>query len=194
MGKAEENKQQKRQSLMDAAFRLYTTRGIAHTAVADIAGSAGVAKGTFYLYFQDKYDLQEQLILRKAEEVFQHALERSGGAAEREPVERVIAIMNDIIDQLAADHTLLRFISKNLGWGVFSKALNRSPVDFLGTLGEILGAKDRQRLVVTLYTVIELVSGTCHSVILENMPVSLAEYRPVLERSVRAILREEYGG
>lgn len=194
MGKAEENKQQKRQSLMDAAFQLYTTKGIAHTSISDIVRAAGVAKGTFYLYFQDKYDLQEQLILRKAEEVFRRALECPASAAQRDPVERVIAIMNDIIDQLAADHSLLRFISKNLGWGVFSKALNRSPVDFLGTLGDILGAADRQRLTVTMYTVIELVSGACHSVILENAPVSLAEYRPVLERSVRAILRSEYGG
>ena len=59
MGRVEENKQLKLTSLMDTAFQLFTAQGIAKTSIADIAQQAGVAKGTFYLYFKDKYDLHE---------------------------------------------------------------------------------------------------------------------------------------
>lgn len=43
-------------------------------------------------------------------------------------------------------------------------------------------------LQMTLYTIIELVGAACHSVILEQDPVSLEQYKPYLYRSVRAII------
>ena len=72
MGRVEENKKLKLTCLMDTAFQLFTTQGIAKTSIADIAQQAGVAKGTFYLYFKDKYDLHEKLVIRKSEQLFQH--------------------------------------------------------------------------------------------------------------------------
>ena len=38
------------------AFELFTTKGLTKTTISDIVDQAGVAKGTFYLYFKDKYD------------------------------------------------------------------------------------------------------------------------------------------
>ena len=49
MGKAEENKLKKRESLLNTAFELFTTKGIHDTSISDIVEKAGVAKGTFYL-------------------------------------------------------------------------------------------------------------------------------------------------
>ncbi len=51
MGKIDKNKQQKRTSLLETAFGLFTSRGIHNTSISNIVESAGVAKGTFYLYF-----------------------------------------------------------------------------------------------------------------------------------------------
>ena len=42
---------------MDAGYDLFITKGINNTVIDDIVKKAGVAKGTFYLYFKDKYDL-----------------------------------------------------------------------------------------------------------------------------------------
>jgi AcrR family transcriptional regulator len=41
-------------ALMDAAERLFVSKGIATTSIDDIAAGAQVAKGTFYLYFPSK--------------------------------------------------------------------------------------------------------------------------------------------
>ena len=63
---------------MSAAFELFTERGFSNTSIADIAEKAKVAKGTFYLYFKDKYDLRAMITMHKAEQIFMKAWEESG--------------------------------------------------------------------------------------------------------------------
>ena len=53
MGKIDNNKQMKRESLLDSAFSLFIDNGFNKTSISDIVNNAGVAKGTFYLYFKD---------------------------------------------------------------------------------------------------------------------------------------------
>ena len=61
MGRVEENKNEKKTRRSFAtAYELFTTKGINSTAISDIVEKAGVAKGTFYLYFKDKYDIKNQ--------------------------------------------------------------------------------------------------------------------------------------
>ena len=58
MGKIDENKKKKKETLFNSAYELFITKGINSTAISDIVEKAGVAKGTFYLYFKDKYDIR----------------------------------------------------------------------------------------------------------------------------------------
>lgn len=66
MGKLETNKKVKKNALLQNAFELFTDKGFAKTTISDIVSRAGLAKGTFYLYFKDKYDLRDKLIVYKA--------------------------------------------------------------------------------------------------------------------------------
>jgi AcrR family transcriptional regulator len=59
---------------MDAAVKVFTGKGIAATTVSDIAQAAGVAKGTFYLYFDSKEQLLAALRKRFVGELMDHAL------------------------------------------------------------------------------------------------------------------------
>ena len=65
-----ENKKIKENNLLQAAFNLFTKEDITNVSVNDIVKNAGVAKGTFYLYFKDKYDIRNHLIAHKASKVF----------------------------------------------------------------------------------------------------------------------------
>jgi AcrR family transcriptional regulator len=51
----------RRAELLDAAERLFLRHGFAPTTVEQITDAAGVAKGTFYLYFASKDELRETL-------------------------------------------------------------------------------------------------------------------------------------
>lgn len=75
MGKAEENKRHKRNSLLTQSYNLFTTKGIYDTSISDIASKAGVAKGTFYFYFKDKQDIINHLIARKSEGLLVKAID-----------------------------------------------------------------------------------------------------------------------
>lgn len=56
----------RREALAAAALRLWAERGFDATAVAEIAEAAGVAKGTFYLYFPSKQALLEEVLRRNS--------------------------------------------------------------------------------------------------------------------------------
>ena len=67
----------KKKRLLASAYNLFTTKGLNATTIQDIVDAAKVAKGTFYLYFEDKYHLQEQLIINISEELFNNALNQN---------------------------------------------------------------------------------------------------------------------
>ena len=191
MGKIDENKTQKKQRLMETSFQLFLEKGISRTTISDIAAQAGVAKGTFYLYFKDKYDLQEKLIANKAKQLIQHALANSFYEDKADADEKIIAIIDDILDELQKDKKLLKFINKNLSWGIFRRALSRSDMDPILIFSRVLGvAAEDPSLEVAVYMIIELGSATAHNIILDGDPVSFTDFKPWLYKSILAIIHE----
>jgi len=55
-------KEERKDQLLECALRLFAERGYHSTSVADIIRRAGVARGTFYIYFRDKRDIFQQLL------------------------------------------------------------------------------------------------------------------------------------
>jgi AcrR family transcriptional regulator len=53
---------ERREAIIEAALDEFIARGFAATRLDDIAGRAGVAKGTIYLHFKDKESMFEELI------------------------------------------------------------------------------------------------------------------------------------
>ena len=74
MGKVDANKKLKENSLLKTAFEYFTTKGFSKTSITDIVSKAGVAKGTFYLYFKDKYDIRNKLVSHKSSQLFKNAI------------------------------------------------------------------------------------------------------------------------
>jgi AcrR family transcriptional regulator len=57
-----------RRSILSAAKTLFDRRGYRDTTIDDITRKAGIAHGTFYLYFRDKSQVLEQLLAQTLEE------------------------------------------------------------------------------------------------------------------------------
>ncbi|MBX3140417.1 MAG: TetR/AcrR family transcriptional regulator [Trueperaceae bacterium] len=78
-----------RGKLLAAAEAEFGENGFASTAVSDITRRAGVAQGTFYLYFPTKADALRQLVQDMGRQL-RHALtEGTAGARDRLEVERL---------------------------------------------------------------------------------------------------------
>jgi AcrR family transcriptional regulator len=65
--------EERREELLDAAAQAFADKGVGRTTVSDITEAAGVAKGTFYLYFESKDHLLGGLKERFVNEVLSHA-------------------------------------------------------------------------------------------------------------------------
>lgn len=194
MGKAEENKIIKRNALLTHAFSLFMNNGVANTSISDITEHAGVGKGTFYSYFRDKDDLIQKLIAQRCEQLFMHAVDGLKSQGELSVDDTIIFIANDVVEQLIADSRLHRFINKNLIFGVYKNALineklhsDNQFMDFYYKLIERDGDEWEEPLLM-LYTIVEFVSSTCHSIVLDKEPVSYEYYKPYLFKSIRSII------
>jgi AcrR family transcriptional regulator len=59
---AEERSEQRRAQILDAAYRVFSTKGYRDTTIADVAAELGMGHGTFYRYFTNKYDIFQQVL------------------------------------------------------------------------------------------------------------------------------------
>ena len=194
MGRVEENKKKKKEALFRTAYELFTTKGINSTAISDIVEKAGVAKGTFYLYFKDKYDIRNKLASNKPKDLFYAAYQ----AVRQNQIYGFPAqlhfMIDHILDSLRNDSQLLIFVSKNLSWNVFQEALDGQMPDndlnfydmYLQLIKEDQQVYEHPDLM--LFSVIELASSTCYNCILYQQPVPLEEYMPYLHRAIDGIL------
>src|SRR5688500_5928768 len=92
--------QERKQQLLDHAAKLFAERGYAETRVIDIVRSAGVAKGLFYWYFENKEAVFRELVETTRHKIRQQqaaAIDPSGNALERirQGVEASIRFMSE---------------------------------------------------------------------------------------------------
>lgn len=196
MGKLDTNKRLKRESLLKTAFSIFTDKGVSKTSISEIVEKAGVAKGTFYLYFKDKYDLKNKLISHQSSLIFKNAIEALNNKEDLDFDDRIIFIIDNIINQLYKDPNLLSFISKNLSWGIFKHAVtspeNDEDINFKIVYEKMLIEEapvifDNPE--VMLFMIVELVSSTIYSSILYQEPVELEKLKPYLYRTIRMIIK-----
>src|SRR5688572_5514304 len=65
----------RRLEILDAGERVFLAKGVARASVDDIVAAAGVAKGTFYLYFASKEALVHALRERWVESIQERVAE-----------------------------------------------------------------------------------------------------------------------
>lgn len=194
MGKIERNKKQKNTTLLQTAFELFTEKGFAKTTISDIVNRAGLAKGTFYLYFKDKYDLQNQLIIHKTGQLFINAHNALSEKDIHGFENKMLFVVDYIVESLKNNPPLLKFISKNLSWGIFKHAFENTMTEESQRFYEYyLEQMEKDHIVcqqpdIVLFTIIELVGSTCYSCILYAEPVSMDEYLPYLHQVIHQIL------
>lgn len=209
MSKVNIKKQKKKNALMESAYELFTTEGFIKTTIRDITHKAGVAKGTFYLYFKDKTDIREAVIKSTASQLLQEACnsldeEMKNSDVQMDVADIFVYIIDYLVEVVAKDDLLVRFIAKHLSWGLFYTGSTTPGMNYptsqsdssdpdldieqyvINKLGEYkVRIKDLKLL---LFTLLELVSSTCHDVILYQQPVPLEEYKPYLNNCIRLLV------
>lgn len=72
-----------------SAETLFYQKGYHDTSIVDITNLAGIALGTFYIYFKDKYFLYKYLLLRYSHQIRMEISTSLKGVEDRKEMERV---------------------------------------------------------------------------------------------------------
>ena len=84
------NREARRAELVSAAATMFAQRGVANTAVSDIVKAAGVAQGTFYLYFDSKDDAVLAVVEHVADTIVENTAARIAAASSA--VDKLLAL------------------------------------------------------------------------------------------------------
>lgn len=183
MDKVIKKKNEKYQNLISAAYELFEIKDFVKVSIDDIARKAGVAKGTFYLYFKDKYDLISKIILRKAAEFFKSegdVVDIDNTNADKFAHEFIYLL----IDFLVRNKTLTLLIDKNVHVCVNAVIENREGIikqmydKFLDYFESKGFSADNVK--VKLYIYIDMIVSSCCNAILRGKPFTLEEIKPHL--------------
>ena len=139
-------KKNKKETIIEAAIRVFAGKGFYNSKVADVAKAAGVADGTIYLYFKNKDDLLISLFETKMEQI----LQRFNVILEKiiSPPEKLMEFIQLHFEMIEEDKDLAEVFQVELRQS--SKFLkdyhNQKFIDFLNLIGSIIheGQKNGQ--------------------------------------------------
>ena len=108
--------------------------------------------------------------------------------------DKLISVIDYIIDKLSSSKDLIKLINKNLSLGLYNKDLieiiNAEYKDlktiFIDEINKYSKKVDNPD--VTLFMIIELVGSTCYNSILNNEPLPIKEFKPYLYTQVRKMI------
>ena len=100
----------RRALIMDAALRVLDQKNIIDATVDDIVQEAGVARGTFYIYFKDKYDILMALANRLNEQLFETSHLRLD--RHTPPFERIRTSLRAVLDAWTRHGGLYRSLTQ----------------------------------------------------------------------------------
>ena len=188
MSTVEGKKQEKRRALLDAAYELFLERGTAKTSVEDITSRAKVAKGTFYLYFQDKGAVMQALLGRVSYQLLSEACMAVEQQTELQTFpDKMVAVIDHIIEALRRDTLVLKFLERNFVWpGLDQIEASREAEPLMHKLltivlssPEMVGRTERE-IYQRITALGSMCMSVCYSSILEGKPDDIEAMKPVL--------------
>lgn len=188
-------KQKKKAALMQAAYTLFLKQGMETTSVGDITEAAGVAKGTFYLYFRDKQDIVTAVVVVVSRQILEEAYLKMCAVRTGDFAEDMTLLAGALLDFFEANKPLLGFIERGFRWPAFREKMNatgnavwQSLRNDMRRQAQMCG-KSEEELVRRVYCLVSMCGSVAYSSIIRGEPEDLAKLRPVICGIIRDSLR-----
>lgn len=195
--KREINKYNKIKKMLHSAFQLFIENGFDNTSIDQITKKSKVAKGTFYLYFKDKIDIRNKIIIEKSTEVFEMAYNHINDNNYNNREDKIIDFCDYIINYLENDKALLSLIHKNISTSLYKEVLekNNSNNIIVKVLDELQKEFEdiftSEEFFINLFIILEMIGSVLYSSIIDEEPVTIDVIKPYLYRNIRKIIRKE---
>lgn len=176
-------KEDKRNRLLDAAYSLFIEKGVSSTTIAEICTEAGIAKGTFYLYFKDKEDILRTLTKRISLNILKTTYNE---VKDTQLIfeEKIVLMAEYLLDLFQNDKDMLIVMKKDFIWPI-------SEEEFLLTSDETLSSirhdieeyamqasLTEHQILVRLYALISMLCSISYSSIIDQFPDTIESLKP----------------
>lgn len=188
------NKNEKRRRIEEAALRLFAKEDFNRISIDQIVQDAHVAKGTFYLYFHDKVQLINHLIVKKSSSIIDEALMKAKEEQIDDKIEELIFLVDYVIEFFKANPSSIKMIQKNLSWSVIGGKLGDDEYEVVNHLEDFLSylislCYQEQEAYQLIFMILELVSTVCYSSIVLKQPDSIDNLKPMLYTTIRKMIK-----
>lgn len=191
----EERKIEKENKITKAALASFKEKGIEETSIRDIMSRTDLGLGTFYLYFRDKKDLEEKIVLDTMVELVYNVESK---CKEKDLKKRLISFFDYIIDHLINNPFELKLISSNLNWALYAKVENdnrfkeaETTLHFIlnkySNLFPAIVSYEERLFIMSL--AIKIVLSTCESALMDDSVLGINDMKPVLFKIVNRLFR-----
>ena len=187
-------REDREQNLLDAAYRLFMSKGQPKTSIDDIVQEAQVAKGSFYTYFKNKDDLTQQLVDRLCTRILRESYAASRQMPAADFADRVVHLMDQIIEHFKRNKLQLYLIRRNFSWPMVEHELSQpsDPVwqDLASALehSPLMERYTSEELFRLIFVLVEMCGSICYASIIEGRPAGIEQMKPILYDIVRKSL------
>jgi AcrR family transcriptional regulator len=132
----------RREEILQAAERVFATKGFFHTTMNEIAGTAEFGTGTLYKYFKSKEDLYFTLIDEKTVEInelVKRQLTQKGSATER--IRKAVLLQLEFIERNRDFFRIYISERNRFEWTVkddLGKGIHDKMVSYISTLAQVM--------------------------------------------------------
>ena len=137
--RASERRESRKGALVDAAFGVLVDKGVTGSSVDDIVEAAGVAKGTFYLYFQTKDDAVNAVAERVVDGVVQ-VFETAAASPGLSAVERLLSLGGSVgqVGAEPSERELIDVFHRPENRAIHDRLMERIRARLIGTVQSIV--------------------------------------------------------
>jgi len=186
------NKKRKYDALLTKGTELYTENGLHNTSVDQITKKAGVAKGTFYLYFKNKEDFIEQIALKLNIDILKESMNKADKKLNTNAITYTLEVANQLVTYYTKNPTILKLVFRNFSWSTLMKQFHKSKQ--VTDLYNVFRTKyaeiqiEHEQVNYILFILIQLTGSICYESIINKSPAPITIMKEVLIQTIEKIL------
>ena len=187
-------KEEKKNNLVQAAYELFLEKGTTKTSIDEIVRRANVAKGTFYLYFQDKNEIWDAVVARVSNHILLEAKEALEQRNLPDMIDRILFVADYVIEYFRKNILVLRMIRRDFSWPLVLKKMEQEQDNTLLQMldqcfcSPYLSRYSMEESYRMMFIIMEMVGSISYTSILHDQPAPIDEMKPVLFHTIRKIL------
>lgn len=187
-------KEEKRKNLLNSAHKLFASQGISGTSISQICEEAKVAKGTFYLYFENKDEILRALNVQLSYDLLKDAYGYSMNHRTDDFTENAVIMAHYLIQRFRNDIEMVKMMNRDFIWPVKEADFMDSQDELIVTLRKAIQDYAEKKhvslhsLLVRFFSGISMICSVSYSCLIDHSPCELDDAEPEIYNMIRLIL------